>query len=159
MSEADGQNVAIWNAVIAKLQAAQASGGALSYVATNSLYQGWSDKIPQGAFPVIIIEPETDDEAWILQQFKLKSIFKFKIVCMVKHSVFNKAVVGDANTVGILNMAKDVKNVLQADQTLGNITNLEKIRFPQTKYFFQDYPIREAQINIEAESILSSTGH
>lgn len=158
----------LWSAVLSTLQAAQVSGHPLSFVPTNSIFDGIYPNLhdlPPAAFPAIVMEPDQDDEKFFTTGVPpaINSQFKIFISCLVKEAKFNKGISGDATLTpaltGILAFADAVKNVLQADQTLGGATGLQKIYFPTSKFFFESYPIRECKISVILESQLTTTSH
>lgn len=157
----------IWNAVLSTLQAAQAGGQPLAFVGANSIYDGLYpdlNALPPESFPAIFMEPDEDDEAWFTVGMapSIKSIFKINISCMVMESQFNKGISGDATQsprlVGLLEFVDTVKQVLQADMSLG-LASMQKVYFPKARYFFEAYPIRECKISVVLESQLTTTTH
>lgn len=158
----------LWSAVLSTLQAAQAVGQPLNFIPANSIFDGVYPNLhdlPPGAFPAIVMEPDTDDEKFFTtgQPPAINSQFKIFISCMLREAKFNKGISGDATqspaVVGILAMVDAVKNVLQTDQTLNNALGLQKIYFPTARFFFEAYPIRECKISMTMESQLTTQSH
>lgn len=154
--------VDIWNAVKAKLVAAQVAGQPLAYVAATSLFEGLRP-IPVNCAPAIVMEPGQTVDQFFLEPNGLKALHRLMVFCIVNHAVVSKAILGDATQqfVGILDLASAVKNVLQADQKLGGASGgrITKVRFPLTQYVppSADYPMREAHITVEVEVQLTTT--
>lgn len=156
----------IWNAVKATLVAAQ--GSSLSFVPANSIFDGIYPSLhdlPMNAFPMIVMEPDEDDEKYFTTGTPpaIKSEFRIFISCLVKEAKFNKGIVGDATlsprAVGLLEFVDAVKNVLQTDQSLGNTTGLQKLYFQKSHFFYEAYPIRECKISVVLESQLTTQSH
>lgn len=150
---------AIWNAAVTALKAGTAVGHPLAFMKSNSVFEGLRTNIPQGAYPAIVLEPDNDSEANFTEPNGLKSLFRVFVTCQVYHTQFDKGIIGDSSVTGILDFVDAVKNVLQADQTLGALVGQVKIKFPETTFFFESYPIREAKIIVEFTNILTATTH
>lgn len=149
----------IWSAIKSKLVAAQAAGQLLEYVATNSLFEGIRDNIPSGAFPVIVMEPDSVDEENFTMPNRVLIRDRINITCAIEHMDLSKQIIGDGSTRGIKDIVNDVKNVLAADPKLGlNADGVLRIRFPSTRYFVDNYPMREAVITVEVEATTDLTG-
>lgn len=158
------QTLAIWNAVIATLKAATASGQALDFMKPTSIFDGVyvsKGDLPQGQYPAIIAELDQDDEQFgpVAANPVILSDFKMFLSCMVYESKPNKGITGDAGITGLLAFVSAVKNVLQADMTLGHTSGLQKISFPHTQFFFETYPIREAKISVTLRNQLTTITH
>lgn len=149
----------VWNALKAKLVAAQVSGQFLDYVAANSLYEGLRSTIPSGAFPAIIMEPDNVSENNHSAPNRLMLTIRTNITCVIENIDQDKQIVGDVAVRGILDIANDVKNVLAADQKLGLANDgVLRVRFPNTQYFVDNYPMREAVITVEVDATIQLTG-
>ena len=153
--------VDIWNAIAAKIVAAQVSGQPLDYVASTSFFEGLRP-IPINAPPALVMEPGQTMDQFFMEPHGIKALHRLMIFCFVNHAVVSKSILGDAgqSAVGILDLASAVKNVLQADQKLGGASSgrITKVRFPFTQYVppSRDYPMREAHITVEIEAQLTT---
>ena len=143
----------IWNAIKAKLVAAQVSGQLLDYVGAGSIFAGIRANIPSGAFPCILLEPDSVDESNHSSPNRILMTSRINITCAIEHMDTDKQITGDATTRGIMDLAADIKNVLGADPKLGIAGDgVLRIRFPSTRYFVENYPIREAVITAEVDA-------
>ena len=148
----------IWNAILSKLTTAQASG-LLTYVSASSIMEGIRENIPSGAFPVIVLEPDTSEELEHTTPNRNRSVFRVNITCAIEHMDLDKQILGDGTTRGIVDIVNDVKNVLQADTKLGLAADgVLWIRFPSTRWFVDNYPMREAVITTEVTYTHTITG-
>lgn len=145
----------IWNALKARIVAAQASGQLLDYVKEKSFYEGIRDTVPSGAFPVIVMEVDsaTEEPHTIPQRILMR--FNFNFTCAIEHIDKDKQIIGDGTVRGIMDIANDMKNVLAGSfqNKLGlGPDGVLRVRFPNTQYFIDDYPIRQAVITVEVEA-------
>lgn len=151
---ADTLHKKIWNALKAKVVAAQASGQPLELVPANSLYEGVRDTIPSGAFPAIIMEPDSVDEARHTAPGHLLATFRFQFHCAVENMTYESQVAGTSGVFGILDLSETLKNVLTADQKLGLVADgVLRVNIPAVKYFVDNYPIREASLTVEVQAV------
>ena len=164
------QPLAIWNAVIATLKAGAQSGQPLALVGfrPTSVFDGiYVDKkdIPPGAYPAIMAELDENDEQFFTTGAPPALVSDFKIFLSIQlwESKPNKGIAGDSTlnpqVFGILQLESAVKNLLQADMSLGGTLGLQKISFPKTKYFFETFPIREAKMSVTLRNQLTTTSH
>ena len=146
----------IWNALKERIVAAQ-SGGLLGYVKTKSLYEGIRENIPSGAFPVIVMEVDNNSEEPHTVPQRILMRFKFLFTCAIEHMDVDKQIVGDGNIRGIVDIANDMKNVLAGSfqNKLGlGPDGVHWVRFPDTQYFVDDYPIRQAVVTVEVDAAI-----
>ncbi len=150
---ADTLHKKIWNALKAKVVAAQASGQPLELVKTNSLFEGARDTIPSGSFPVVVMEPENVSEKRHTAPGYLLGTFTTQFYCAIEHMDMEDQVVGPSGVFGIVDLVENLKNVLTADQKLGLIADgVLRVNIPSVQYFVDAYPIREAVLTVEVEA-------
>ena len=156
----------IYKKVIATLQAAQAGSGSLSFV--KNIYSSYFTSIlqaPAQAFPAIVIEPDNDMEKFFTTGTPpaLKSDFKIFVSCVVSEADPTAGLLGDATQtppiIGLMDFVDRVKEVLQADMTLGGGLGMQKISFPAAPFSYIFFPIRECKLNVTLESQLTTTAH
>ena len=156
----------IFNAAIAKLRAANMAGQPLSFV--KNIYPGVFPTLmdlPAQSYPAIVVELNDDPEKFFTTGTPpaLKSDFGLFVSCLVFEAKPAVGIIGDAThtppIVGLLEFVDAVKNVLQADMTLGGGIGMQKVYFPDTKFSFLFYPTREAKIHVTLESQLTTTSH
>ena len=149
----------VFLAIRSALVAAQAVGQPLEYIKTDSLRDGRFLTEPSGAFPVIMLEPDTVSEEPHSAPERVRLVYRYSVYCAVEHMDFGKSIVGDISNKGIVDLVNDVKNVLSADLRLGLASSgVLRIRFPSTRYFVDNYPIREAVVNVEVEATTTKQG-
>lgn len=148
----------VWNAIKDLLTTSKTSG-ILTYV--KGIFEG-ARELPNGAFPAILMEPDETEEtlhttAGIATKYRL--VQRISIHCMIEHLELDHQIVGDGAAIhGIYDLTSDVKNVLQATPKLGLVgENILWIRFPNTRYFFDNFPVREAIITAEIQSTRAQT--
>jgi hypothetical protein len=154
----------IFNAVVSVLNAAKATGQPLAFV--KNIYPGVFPRmmdLPAQSFPAIVVELDDDQEIFFTTGTPpaLRSDFKLFVSCLVYEAKPNLGIIGDpANGVtGILEFVDKVKNVLQADMTLGGGLGMQKVQFPAAPASFIYYPVREVKINVTLSSQLTTTSH
>lgn len=149
----------VWDAIKAKLVAAQVSGQPLDYVKANSLIDGRFLTEPSGVFPAIMLEPEAVDEGPHTVPERFRLTYRYSIYCAVENMDFGKGIMGSGTDRGIVDLVNDVKNVLSADLRLGlAAVGVLRIKFPTTRYFVDNYPVREAVITTEVEAQVAKQG-
>ncbi|MEE8113498.1 MAG: hypothetical protein V3T23_04000 [Nitrososphaerales archaeon] len=139
------------------------TSGTLIYV--KNIFEG-TREIPNGGFPTIILEPDEVEE----QQHtvagpasKKRIIFRISIHCLVESIELRKSIRGDgpsggSTPNGIFDLVDDVKNVLDASPKLGlSGENVLWSRYPNTRYFLDNYPVREAIITAQVEATRAQT--
>ena len=157
--------VLIWNAAYATLVAAQGSGNPLAAVTAGNIYQGVRTSIPQDSYPIIIMEPDDDDETPFVQPVGIESVFRFFVSCQILYADWEKALSGDSDSgaIGLLTFVDAVKNVLQAGVYPGlnplGLSFVRKLWFPKTTFFFEAFPIREAKITVAVTNLITAQGH
>ena len=156
----------IYNAVLATLNTAKAPGGQLAFV--NNIYNnGFTTvgQIPPNACPAIEVEPFSDSEEWFTAGVAPALLSKFKVFveCILYESSPGAGVIGDASqtppVIGILEFMDRVKQVLQADMTLGGGLGMQKVSFPEAPIYYVQYPMRQAKITVLLESQLATNAH
>lgn len=156
----------IFNAVVAKLQAAKITGQPLAFV--KNIYPGVFPTmmdLPAQSYPAIVIELNEDLEQFFTTGMPpaVKSGFGLFLSCLVHEAKPALGIIGDATqtppVIGLLQMVDTVKNVLQSDMTLGGGLGMQKIMFPDTKFSFLFYPVREAKTKVMLENQLTTTSH
>ena len=156
----------IYNAVITTLKAAQAAGQPLAFV--KNIFTGYFDaldNVPAQGWPAIVVEVDGDDEKYFTTGTTpaIKSDFKLFVSCVIKEAKPGLGIIGDATqkppVIGLLEFVDKVKNVLQADMTLGGGLGMQKVMFPQTQFSFLFYPVREGKIHVTLDSQLTTTSH
>lgn len=156
----------IFNAVVATLRAANATGQPLAFVKNihPGVFPTMMD-LPAQAYPAIVVELNNDPEKFFTTGTPpaVKSDFGIFVSCLVFESKPAFGIIGDATqsppVIGILEMVDKVKNILQADMTLGGGLGMQKIMFPQTNFSFLFYPVREAKTAVTLENQLTTTSH
>lgn len=149
----------VWDAIKTKLIAAQVSGQPLEYIKANSLIDGHFLTEPSGVFPCLMLEPESVKEEPHSAPERLKLTYIYSIYCAVENMNFGTGIMGDVSNKGIVDLVNDVKNVLSADLRLGLASSgVLRITFPNTKYFVDNYPIREAVITTEIQATVTKQG-
>lgn len=148
----------VWIA-IRDLLVASKSGGILAYV--KNIFEGVRE-LPDGASPVIMLEPdETEEQEHTVAgpASKIRIIQRINIHCQIEHLELDHQIIGDgANIQGIMDIVADVKNVLKSVSKLGLAgENVLWIRFPSTRYFLDNFPLREAVISAQIESTRAQT--
>lgn len=144
----------IWNAIKSRLVAAQVTGQKLDYV-DSQIFEGIRENFPSGAFPLIVMEPDDETESDHTSPLAIKITERTLITVMIEHIDPDKQIIGDGTIRGIKDIVADVKNVLAADPKLGLAADgVLKIQFPTTRYFVDNYPIREAVITAEVNAVV-----
>lgn len=154
---ATGKHEQVWDAMRAALVAATAGGSALDYVASTSILEGVRENIPSGAYPVIVMEPDEEDERQHTLARHIRQTYRIALHVAIEHMDMDEQIVAADPGHGIMDIVSDVKNVLSATKDLG-VANVNWIRFPSTQYSFDNYPIREATIRSEIDVSLLDTG-
>lgn len=156
----------IFNAVVAKLNAAKAGSGSLAFV--KNIYPGVFPTLmdmPAQSYPAIVIELDDDQEDFFTTGTPpaVKSKFKLFVSCLVFEAKPNIGIIGDATAtppiIGLLEFVDRVKQVLQADMTLGGGIGMQKVSFPAAPSSFLFYPVRETKIHVTLENQLTTTSH
>ena len=156
----------ILNAVMSTLKAAQATGQPLEFV--KNIYGGYFDalnNLPAQSYPNIVVEVDGDDEKFFTTGTPpaLKSDFKIFVFCRVFETMPSTSLFGDHTVTppvyGLVEFVDTVKQVLQADMTLGNTQGMQKLSFPAAPFSFMFYPIREAKLHVTLDSQLTTTSH
>ena len=156
----------IFKAALAKINAARQPGQPLAFVKNvyPGVFPGLTD-MPAQAYPCIVIEVDNDEEKYFTTGMPpaLKSDFKLFVSCLVFEAKPAVGLVGDAAAVppvvGLIEFVDTLKNVLQADMTLGNAQGMQKVMFPACPFSFLFYPVREAKLNVTLESQLTTNSH
>lgn len=140
-----------WNNVYSILDNARAT--TLSYV--KSIYQGIRDIDDIVAYPCIVLEPVREDESQITVPNHKKILFNITIACLMQVLDKDKQIIGDKDNIGILDFARDVKNVLSQYRDLNG--SVLKFDFLNTNYIYEIYPFRSAEITMQMELITLDT--
>ena len=144
----------IFNAIVDLLTKAQESGS-LKYV--GEIFQGVRQRtdIADSATPAIILEPLSEREENHSTPYYKRVFLTISITCWMKVLGVNTQIVGEtkagADTKGIMDFVADVKNVINSSNNLEGTAIM--LKFPTTSYFFEAYPYRSAEIQIEVEFI------
>jgi hypothetical protein len=150
---ADSLHRKIWNALKTKVVAAQGVGQPLANVKTNSFFEGVKTTIPSGAMPAITMEVDKVTEQRHTAPGKILATFGFKFHCMVEN-VLPENQVAATGVFGIVDLVENLKNVLTADQKLGLLASgVLRVNIPSVDYFVDNYPIRDAMVNVEVEAV------
>ena len=149
----------VWIAIRDLLLAAKVNGQQMDYV--KGIFEGVRE-LPNGAFPAVILEPDETEETLHTvagASSKYRLVQRISIHCMIEHLELDHQIIGDGAAIqGIYDLVSDVKNVLQTPAKLGlDGENVLWVRFPNTRYFFDNFPIREAVITAEIESTRRKT--
>lgn len=114
---------------------------------------GVRDNVTENSFPAVLLEPGiTAEEDGTTTRRRLMR-FNLRIVCFMECADFDKQIVGDANTKGILDFVNDVKNALEAYPDLnydGTGKRCNFFSFPETKFEADLFPFRVAEITMRA---------
>ena len=140
----------VWNNIIDILNTAKTKiSGSLTYV--KYISQGIRDDLE--SYPLIVVEPNREDETQITVPHNKRIVFSVLIRCVMMVNNRTNQIVGSNpdNSKGILDFVADVKNVLNANRTLNG--NALKMEFPTTLYIFETYPYRIADITMNIEII------
>jgi hypothetical protein len=138
----------IWKEVVSILKHSTVLG---AYV--QEIDEGVREDVPK--YPAIILEPIREDEVQhTVPQYK-RITFHISITCWIEVYTRDKQIVGEKSDIGVLDIARDVKNELSKFQNLNG--KAIKIDFPNTTYVFETYPYRSAEVLMTAEFITQST--
>lgn len=108
----------IWNQLKWTLEQNPTLKGYVKYV-----FEGRRFDIDSSNFPCIMLDPVTNNEI-IREMNNVKEVAMSVDVyafSSVSHNDFAKTIVGDQSYKGILNIENDIRGVLMASNTLGNI--------------------------------------
>jgi len=139
----------IWQTIYEALTAAKEErAGSLSFV--KEILQGVREDIP--LLPCIIIEPisETENNYAIPNYYDIT--FRLTITCWLEVYGIDTQITGEEESeIGILDFVAKVKNVLNSSTVLDNLKQSEgiKISFVSTRYIFETYPYRAAEITVD----------
>lgn len=146
----ENYNKNIWLELYNILENARLNGS-LNYI--KKIYQGTRDDIT--SFPVIILEPDGErEENHTLPNFK-KCVFSVLITCWLE--VINKEIQITGSNVGkgILDIVSEIKEEISKYPNLNG--KCQKFSFTNTRYIFETYPYRGAEIVMEIEYIIEAT--
>lgn len=122
----------------------------LAYVSDDSILDGFREDIPEEAFPAIMLEPESTSEETVTTNRGHMMRVRVTITCAMKHADYDKQIVGDGSVKGIYDFVDDVKNALDAYPRLELVSpRVDRFTFPATRYFFEFFPFRLAEITFE----------
>ncbi len=119
----------------------------------KKVLDGVRGDIAENAFPAVVLEPgiTTEGDGTTTRRRLLR--FNLRIVCFMECADFDKQIVGDANTKGILDFVNDVKNALEAYPDLnydGTGKRCNFFAFPEVKFEPELFPFRVAEITMRA---------
>jgi len=125
----------------------------LPYLA-GRVYDGIRENVTEGGLPAIVLEPDsTSEEPGSLTR---RHILRPRILigCYMEHYNFDLQIVGGLGVKGIYEFVADVKNALDVYPQLNydaTTARLDFFRFPDTRYEFELFPLRIAQITFEGQ--------
>lgn len=140
----------IWLEVYNILENARKNGS----LNVKKIYQGTRDDIP--SFPVIILEPDNEREEPHSVPLHKRCFFTILITCWLE--VINKDIQITGSNIdekGILDYVSDIKSILFKYPNLNG--KCVKFTLPSTRYIFETYPFRGAEITMEVEYITEAT--
>lgn len=144
-------NVEVFRAVMGKLAAANASGGPLGYV--KSVFEGERSNIAYNGFPAIAVFPDSDPEESLSMPEGLRGTFRMTIACFIHVVKLEAQITGDDAQVGILPFVDDVRNVITTDRRLGIPNIVQGALFTGTRYYSQNFPVWQADLDLEVRTI------
>jgi len=140
----------IWQTIYDALtEAKEERGGSLFFV--KEILQGVREDIP--LLPCIIMEPisETENNYVIPNYYDIT--FRLTITCWIEVYGIDTQITGEETeeSIGILDFVARVKNVLNSSTVLDSLKQSEgiKISFANTRYIFETYPYRAAEITVD----------
>jgi hypothetical protein len=155
----NSKGVAIWNEIIRILTAGMAlpttTPGNIAYV--KAIWQGYRDRENIPLLPAIIIEPVNEREKNYTVPMMKQMTLIIAIDCWSDNYGDDKQIIGDAASVGIMDFARDVKNLINAEPNLNQEGNATMIRFPDTQYPPEAWPNRLAEITMEIDYLAQAT--
>ncbi len=145
------KNKEIWTELYNILENARISGK-LGYL--KKIFQGTRDDIAN--FPVIILEPDSEREEQHTVPYHKKIVFTILLTCWLE--VINKDIQitgSNVNEKGILDIVSDIKEELFKYPNLNG--KCVKFDIASTRYIFETYPYRGAELTINIEYITEAT--
>lgn len=136
----------VYSKVLSILRVAMGAGKKLSYV--EKVFAGWRDNIPKSEIPCIIVEPDTLRETVPFYEEESELWFGLLVTAIIK--IWDKddtQIVGDDTQKGILDIDRDIKEVLGDDINLGGTAMM--FTFPDTRFDYASYPLRAVQISLD----------
>ena len=140
----------IWTEVTNILTTAKTSG-TLTYV--KDILQGVREDVP--LYPIIVLEPKSESEARHTVPRFIRNTFGLSIICWIEAYKPDKQIVGEANDKGILDIVRDVKNVLNAYPNLNG--KAIKFEFPTTTFGAENWPYRYGSVEMSIEYLCKDT--
>ena len=137
----------IYKAVLNTLNTAKAGSGPLSFV--KNIYSSYFTTIlqlPAQSFPAIVIEPDNDAEQFFTTGTPpaLRSDFKIFVSCIISEGAPGAGLLGDSTQtppiIGMFEFVDKVKQVLQADMTLGGGIGMQKNQLSRRAVFVHILP-------------------
>lgn len=123
----------IWTRIKTVLDAATATGQTLAYM-TGGIFAGIRNDLVK--FPVVVMEPVNESERRLTTPSRLTATLTINLLIYTEVFGADYQIVGEGTAgKGIMDIAADVKNVLQADPKLNGLCLF--FDFPDTEYGFQ----------------------
>lgn len=119
----------------------------------EKVLDGIRENITENSFPAVVLEPGVTSEEGGTTTRRRIMAFNLRIVCFMECADFDKQIVGDANTKGILDFVNDVKNALEVYPNLnydGTGKRCDFFSFPEVKFEPELFPFRVAEITMRA---------
>ena len=159
---------AVHAAIVAKIQAAQATGQPLAIVRSTSFFPAifptFAALAPE-AYPAITLMPERGKTKFFTTGVPpaLADGFMFKIVLAVREGKPVLGLLGDPTqsppVVGLYDLEAALKNVIEADQSLGGTQGVQKVLCVDDEYDYTFYPTVLQKITVNVTGQLTTQSH
>ncbi len=152
---ADSKTKDILNAVKAILLANTTVAASVG----DRVFLGQKQDLPDEAFPCIMIEVAEESEVVRTLPKRPEMKLQLAIAPFIRNIEFSDTLIGTATSKGILDLVAEVKNALETYRDLNydaTTARVDRFEFANTKYVFETYPYRSAEIYMNCYKLLSA---